>query len=397
MRVLHLNQYGTHAGGVEGYIADVSAALDQAGHTASLAYFTPHAGTDLLPSSTCVPIEVEAKPHAGLFDQLQRTVDSLKPDVAFLHAVYQPEVARWIVDRLPAIAYVHAPYLVCPGFAQYWRRSRRPCQRHASPGCLRYAQTERCCFGRNPLRHVQRLLSVKALLATYRGLEVLVGSRFMRRLLTSNGLQEERIGILSPIMFDGVAESSTPEAGTVLFAGRIVPEKGLHLLIEALAQVERDWRLTVAGEGEDLVRCQRLASNLGVGGQIQFLGWQDAAGMARLYRQSAVVAVPSLWPEPYGRIGPEAFYYGRPVVAFDAGGVSDWLQHDVTGSLIPAGDVGALSHALGSWLGRSTAWQDTGSHVQEHARRLWSTGEHLKSLLPRFEHVMASARGNGAG
>jgi glycosyltransferase involved in cell wall biosynthesis len=397
MRVLHFNQYGTHAGGVEGYISDVSVALGQAGHPASLAYFTPHAGKDLLPDSVCVPVEVATKPSTKVFDQLQRAVDDLEPDIAFLHAVYQPEVVRWIVDRLPAIAYVHGPYLVCPGSAQYWRTSQRTCERAAALGCLRYAQTERCCFGRNPIRHVQQLLHVKGLLATYRDLDILVGSRFMRRLLTLNGLPEEQIRILPPLMFDGVAESSTPEAGTVLFAGRIVPEKGLHLLIEALTQIQPTWRLIVAGEGGDQVRCQRLARNLGVGNQIQFLGWQDAAGMAHLYRRSAVVAVPSSWPEPYGRIGPEAFYYGRPVVAFDVGGVSDWLEHGVTGSLIPPGDVQAFGRALAHWLTPSLAEHGMGSQVQEQARGLWSTSEHLKNLLPRFEHVRASARESEAG
>jgi len=388
VKILHFNQHGALVGGVEGYIKDVSSALAKAGHTPSLIYFTPHSTEDLLSNSICMPVVNSANVTDGFFAQLEDRIRDFKPDIAFVHAVYQPEIIRWLQAHLPVVAYVHGPYLICPGSALYWRASRRVCNRPVSLACLMFAQTERCCFGRNPIRHLQQLLKVREFLNLYQDMPIMVGSHYMQAAMISNGLTAEQISILSPIMFEKVPPFSHSESTTILFAGRVVPEKGLHLLLLALATVKEPWNLVVAGDGDDLPHCQKLAGDLGIADRVDFIGWQKPAAMARLYGQCAMVAVPSLWPEPYGRIGPEAFYYGRPVVAFDVGGVSDWLQHNRTGFLIAPGDVQALSEALAQLLNSPTLRERLSEHAHALASRLWNANTHVMSLLTRFERVL---------
>jgi glycosyltransferase involved in cell wall biosynthesis len=55
-----------------------------------------------------------------------------------------------------------------------------------------------------------------------------------------------------------------------------------------------------------------------------------------LFARSTLVAVPSIWPEPFGLVGLEASPFGVPAVAFDVGGISAWLTHDRNGMLVPA-------------------------------------------------------------
>ena len=59
-----------------------------------------------------------------------------------------------------------------------------------------------------------------------------------------------------------------------------------------------------------------------------------------------MLVLPSLWPEPFGLVGPEAMAYGKPVVAFDVGGVREWLVDRVNGLLVPRGDVPSLAAAI---------------------------------------------------
>lgn len=388
MKILHFNQHGTHIGGVEGYIADVSSALSGSGHSVGLVYFSSHDREPLLPNTMYVPLDRKSSARKDNFEDLKRAIDTFKPDVAFIHAVYQSEIVKQVRAFLPSIAYVHGPYLVCPGSAHYLRKSAKVCTKSASLECLIFAQTERCCFGRNPIGHLARLSSVKRLIHIYRGLPILVASHYMRQLLELNGIQGTQISILPPIMFGISPPIFVETLNKILFAGRIVPEKGLHLLIRALATLNGHWELTVAGDGDDLARCKELTHALGLAHRVDFVGWQDGATMSQLYQQCAMVVVPSLWPEPYGRIGPEAFSHGRPVVAFDVGGVGDWLQHGVNGLLVPPGDVDGLRNSISQLLASASLRIEMGGRARKQAERLWSIPGHLEILLPYLQQVM---------
>lgn len=388
MRILHFNQFGTYAGGVEGYINDVSRALISAGHLTQLVSFASAKPEDLMPGT----VQVDASDPGEILSGITRVVESFRPDVAYIHAVYDPRIVRWIVDLVPSIAYIHSPYLVCPGYALFLRRSAKVCERAAGPVCLLNAQLERCCFGVNPMRHLQRLRQVRSLLKATAPIRVVVGSRFMKDRLIANGLPSGRIDLLPPVVLAEPISVYTPPSDptTLLFSGRLVPEKGPRQLIEALATVNASWRLIVAGDGPERAVCEQLARRLQVAHLIEFAGWVSSAQMTALYRRCAFVVVPSLWPEPYGRIGPEAFANGRPVVAYAVGGIPDWLDDGETGYLAIAGDIGSLRAAIMRLLGSREDQVRMGKTAQELARLRWSAETHVQKLValctPKSHH-----------
>lgn len=392
MKILHINQYGTHRGGVEGYIADVSRALRAVGHDATLAYFEPHKSTDLLPGATRLAADASLD---GLIAQLDRLIREIKPDVAYIHAIYQPQVVSWIAKTLPTLAYVHGPYLVCPGFTQYFRRSRVACPRRSGAGCLLKAQTERCCFGRNPVGHLRRLQDVLSFIDIYSQLPILVGSVFMRDLLLRNGLVSEKISVLAPVLISTAAQTpqTISDPRQILFSGRLVPEKGLELLLDALTHIDRPWKLQVAGDGPERPRLEALIRENGLHDRVSFLGWCDEVEMEQLYAQSAFVVFPSLWPEPFGRVGPEAAKHGRPVIAFDVGGVRDWLEDGVTGYVIPAKDVDALADCIQRLLDDPQRQHQLGRRAYETAMGRWSELTHVQQLVEHFDNVIMQPPG----
>jgi glycosyltransferase involved in cell wall biosynthesis len=170
----------------------------------------------------------------------------------------------------------------------------------------------------------------------------------------------------------------------------LVPEKGLRLLIQALAGMETEWRLVIAGEGEEREPCRMLAEQLEVADRISFLGWISSSAMAANLQACACVAVPSLWPEPFGRLGPEAFLHGRPVVAFAVGGVPDWLEDGRTGFLVAPGDTAGLAHALYSLLESPASCLRMGQHARQRALAAWKADAHAKRLLSVFDHARSS-------
>ncbi len=390
MRILQLSQFGTPTGGAEGYIVDVSRALLAAGHETRLVCFQPGDPADLMAGTVCVPVSPE-QPLETTLSSLEAIIREYKPDVAYLHLMYSNDVLRWISERLPVLAYVHGPYVTCPGMAQYLRRSARVCPRSGNWGCLYYAQTERCCFGRSPMRHIERVIAAKGSTAVYRKIRCAVGSAYMRGLMVRNGIPRNQVELLTPVLMDGPFDAYAPAArpNTFLFAGRILPEKGIGVLLEAAARLDEEWRLVIAGDGPKMETWQAKAQDLHIADRVHFAGRQDDAGLDRLYRECGFTVVPSLWPEPFGRIGPEAFARGRPVVAFSTGGIPDWLQDGVNGILVEPGSVEGLHAALSTLLQSREMQETLGRQALTIANSAWSSTEHVHKLTGMLERSIA--------
>lgn len=133
----------------------------------------------------------------------------------------------------------------------------------------------------------------------------------------------------------------------IVFVGRLVPGKGVNVLVEAVAELVRGGsrvRLTIAGDGPERERLEKLASSLGL--EPSFVGAIAPDAVSALLRQATVVAVPSVVDEGLGLVALEAMAQGALVVASAAGGLAETIVDGETGRLVPPGDVAALAAAL---------------------------------------------------
>ncbi|WP_396657436.1 glycosyltransferase [Microbacterium sp.] len=147
----------------------------------------------------------------------------------------------------------------------------------------------------------------------------------------------------------GASSRATTEDAviTVGFVGRLVPEKGVPLLLEAVAGDAR-LRLRLAGAGPLAHEIGRRAASFGIAERVELLGSVPPEQIADFYRSVDVLAVPSVatprWTEQFGRVAVEAMACGVPVVSSDAGALPEVVGG--AGIVVPAGDAAALSDAL---------------------------------------------------
>ena len=390
MRILHFNQFRSHQGGVEGYIADVARALDRRGHSSHLISFTPDDPSELVADSTYVPLpDWPVSPDQSAY-AIEVVIRQFKPDVAYIHAIYHPSLVAWLAQRLPTFAYIHGPYPVCPGSAQYLRRSSRACPHTAGAICLLNAQLERCCWGRHPLKHLRLLQRAREFKTAHRHIErVLVGSHFMQDLLQRGGWPGNRIVQLPPMLIESIplAGPDPLEPPLILFAGRLSSEKGWRDLLHALAPITAAWRLAIAGDGPERAPCEALAQQLGFSQRVVFDGWLTPIKMEQRYHECALVAHPSRWPEPFGRIGPESFMHGKPVVAYAIGGIPDWLDDGVTGYLVEPGNITQLSQRLQTLIESREIRSRLGEQARQAAATRWNADEHVARLVRIFSDL----------
>src|SRR6185312_11977797 len=102
----------------------------------------------------------------------------------------------------------------------------------------------------------------------------------------------------------------------------------------AAVRLGREIRLTMVGDGPARGEWEALARHHGV--PCEFTGWKTGADRWPLLRGASLVAVPSIWPEPFGLVGLEAGALGIPAIAVNVGGISEWLQDGVNGVAVGA-------------------------------------------------------------
>jgi glycosyltransferase involved in cell wall biosynthesis len=259
-----------------------------------------------------------------------------------------------LLRAAPTVATAHLP--LCPNGARFQYGNERPCEERMGRVCVTLGRADyRCGFTAaldpfGPLGLERGLIRAKAELRLLRAYcFVMAPSEWQRQRLASDGLPPDQIVVVpSPVEASGLdgrsAARLTPPV--VFFAARLVRFKGAHHLLEAVARLGTDVDVQIAGDGPEAGALGMTAERLGIADRVTFLGAIGPSAMQERYRQATVVAVPSLWPETFNRVGPEALAAGTPVVAYASGGVGEWLRLGETGISVPVGDVEAFADAL---------------------------------------------------
>jgi glycosyltransferase involved in cell wall biosynthesis len=134
----------------------------------------------------------------------------------------------------------------------------------------------------------------------------------------------------------------------LLFVGRLVPEKGLDTLINALSMILAggvNSKLVVVGEGPQKEMYQGMANDYGLGEKVYFAGYIDDWILRALYRVADVTVVPSKF-EPFGIVALEAMAAHCPLVTTSTGGLSEIVDDGSTGLKVPINDPPALARAI---------------------------------------------------
>jgi len=157
-------------------------------------------------------------------------------------------------------------------------------------------------------------------------------------------------GAIDPGMF--YPSSHSPAMATrLIYVGRLVTEKGLWILLDAMDRQTIATELVIAGEGPLQPEIEALLEKKPRKYQVKFLGYIPQEKLRDAYATSAAVVVPSIWQEPLGLVVLEALACGLPVIASKVGGIPEMIENGKNGLLVPEGDAAALAEAIDRLLG----------------------------------------------
>ncbi|MDQ2799440.1 MAG: glycosyltransferase family 4 protein, partial [Armatimonadota bacterium] len=177
--------------------------------------------------------------------------------------------------------------------------------------------------------------------------------------------------------------------------GRIAPEKGHRVLLEAMRKLDGRYPvcLVVVGTGPDEQLIQDSAANLGLSDKIIFAGFRDDVNNA--INAMDVVTVPSTWNEPCSAVIQQGMALSKPVIGTRTGGSPEMIVEDVTGYLVPPFDPDALADAIARLSGDAFLRKRLGTAGRERVEELFSLRVMTDKIEALYHREYENARGAG--
>lgn len=407
MRILFLSAfYPPHViGGWEQLVHDINIRLQDRGHTTHVLTSTygvraPQHESDVDRLLTLESDLVQYQPHRfflGRRRRLQRNLDHLRatvtdfdPDVIFIHVMWN--LARqlaWLAEQLlpgRVVYYVANDWPYAPTTHEaYWRESaarsgRDIFKRLIAPFALRAIEREGKAY---PLRFEHVLCVSDAMrqnLARYAGIPA------NNMYVVYNGVELDQF---TP------AQNPNGQNGylSLVYAGSLVPHKGVHTAIEALAHVKRHneldgLELTIVGSGHPAYeeRLRRIVDDESLGRHVRFCGRVPRDAMPALLRSFDALIFPSIWEEPLARTMQEAMASGLVVIGTTTGGSCEILFDGETGLTFDVEDSAGLARQIARLRHSDTLR----AKLVENGRRLVTHTFNLERMIDEIEYHLAS-------
>lgn len=380
-------------GGSGMYIAGICRELTRRGHEVAMATLN-YGGADAGTSEHSHMLDASPWRNVSATRESFRLILQVeRPDMIHLHSstlAMAPQVVSMLMEFAPLVCTLHDVTLIC------FRMTKRlpngnACHHRIGLQCILNG-----CYRPGsalPLKlDGARVISHKRQRLAYSNIPItLTPSDFLRDELIFNGFIPERVRTLELFSrFDPVEEmppgASAKDPCHLLFVGRWAREKGAMHYLNALSKLgERNWEAVVAGDGPLEGALRKRIEEPDLKGRVRLERREGDADPSDDYRACDIAVFPSLIQESFGMVGVEAMSFGKPVAAFDTGGVRQWLDHGGTGLLAPAGDIGGLAKNLRYLIDSPETRRKMGRRSLQSVRERFTLERHAGRLLEIYE------------
>ncbi|BAZ48250.1 group 1 glycosyl transferase [Nostoc sp. NIES-4103] len=314
--------------------------------------------------------------------------------------IHDPDMLMDLRSECPAIFTLHNHSTYCPSGTKYLADRNRVCDRPMNPlGCT-WGHLIDGCGSRRPQNILQDWWNAYQPLEILKKLKipVIANSDYVRQQIIMSGLSPQRVftlrcGVQPPKSPTAPLTSEIHQKQRILFAGRIVPYKGIEWLIKALTKTDPEIHLDIAGDGWGKPAMEKLAHQMQLSDRITWHSWCHGEKLEELYQQCFAVVFPSVWPEPAGLVTLEAYARYRPVIASAVGGIPEHLRDGETGILVPPNDIPKLAAAINELASNYQKSRDMGKEGKAWFEQEFTIDVHIQRLEKLYEKTIAEFHG----
>ncbi|ABQ26766.1 glycosyltransferase family 4 protein [Geotalea uraniireducens] len=331
--------------------------------------------------------------------KLEDLIRDTRPDAAlFLNAVYFSDS---IIDAcrrhdVPIIWRMSDFHKVCANYLLF--RDGKICEE-----CLENGLIMALCHKCGGYQHSLAAALVKVAgmwLSRYRRIYdhvhyFVTPSAFTREKMIQGGFAPDKIVHIPTFVETGDGESyPAKNPNGILYAGRLSPEKGIEVLLEAFARLRnRDAVLSIAGDANsDYARSLIASVPAASKDRIKFLGFQDQESLARLYSQNLLFVVPSVWYENQPNVLLEGMARGRAAIVPCLGSLMETVIEGVTGYHYKPGNSPELADKIDRLLENPRLASEMGRRARTHVLEHHAASVHIAALGELFKSCLGKGK-----
>lgn len=401
MRILRIHSWdGGVAGGAEAVIREASERLRAKGHEETLVAITSKPsdffGKDAI--NITVP-EMGVKRYVGdiigtprVEEALESALKEFKPDIVHLHhfdAAFASIGRVLKASQVPLVFTAHDAELVCP-ISTLVLPNGRVCEGGVLPRCgltgckvgygLPYNLWQARQFEDQLVPKVKAYFCSSVPLARY---------------LHDNGFRPAvhlpAFATIPQSVADGSDLGHEGNAPRLGFMGRLEENKGVEDLLQAVSAIhasKREIYLDLAGDGKLADQFKDLANDLGISDITTWSGWVSGSAKEAWFRRQRLLVMPSRPFEIFGLVALEALVREVPVVATDAGGVSDIVRDGITGRLVPHSNPEAIMKGVVELLDNDALARRLASEGRKMVLNEFTPQLHVERLLAAYNKIL---------
>lgn len=387
MRILFVHDRLSARGGAERYIKETAAALTDKGHEVTFLSAPDErpdwAGRQLHAILPSVGWNSGRKRLADL----NRILLSVMPDIIFVHntkSFLSPILIKTIIRVAPTVLFVHDVRLFCPNETKTIRSTGKLCFKPMGLFCLNGF----CYSGDETIIEALRTLAIaRWRLSVCKSIGCLIApSKYIAKELKRNGIPIDRIVVLPHFTHKDSNIPLSLSTTDFLWVGSLYNCKGFEFFIEALGRLsDLPWNATVVREREGIQNDRLIVNRRGLSDRVSFLGYLEDSELDVWYSRARVVVITSLVAESFCLVGIEAMAHGRPVIAFNTGGITEWLQDGSTGIAVSRGNIQAMAAAMRKLLNEPALAESMGEKGKSAVNNKFRLDKHINGLLSAFE------------
>jgi glycosyltransferase involved in cell wall biosynthesis len=309
-----------------------------------------------------------------------------KPDIAHLHNIYHhlsPAIIATLKKYdIPIVMTLHDYKIVCPAYKLFSHGA--VCEN--CRGRRFYWCVLKKCVKNSRLKSLLCTIEVTRHRRFYEMVDAFISpSRFLMSKITEMGFQMHCRYIPNVVSLQQKSSAIAADPPQILYFGRLVEEKGIHLLIEAMKGIRATCLIVGRGPRKKALQTQAARNP---DASIQFLDHQPFSALAAIIRRSAMVVIPSIWHEnnPFSII--ESFSLGVPVVAARIGGIPELVIDQESGLLFTAGSSGDLRAKIMLLLKKPALGWELARKARLHLERNFQPDRHCEELLGLYREVI---------
>lgn len=321
--------------------------------------------------------------------KIKKLIELTNPDIAHLH-IFQHQLTPSIIHEIKRhnmkiVNTIHDLKVICPNYKMLNRNG--VCEECKDGRYYKCAKNK--CMKNSRMNSIVAMNEayINKFIKSYDYIDKFIcPSRFYMKKLNEFGIDKTKLVCIPNFIDESKYEYSSKEEDYFLYVGRLIEEKGIEMLVEAMKSINNG-NLVIAGTGplKDKLYEKIRKNNIS---NVKMTGFLDSSKVKELLSRCRFLVIPSIWYENCPMVVLEAMACGKPVIGSDMGGIPELVMDNVNGLIFKNNDINDLIKKINYMNENKKMRFKMGQEGREMVERIYNKDKHVQKIKEIYEEVM---------